>query len=87
MPSRKMRGVNQLWATVLVCSCTPNREYLREKTALTIFGPLVLATDLFLLLRGEVVGNVESFSDLVWRLALDHVGDCLAPDIKKWLDI
>jgi hypothetical protein len=34
--------------------------------SLTIFGPLVLTLDLVLLLRGEVVLNVECLSDLFW---------------------
>jgi hypothetical protein len=54
---------------------------------LTIFGPLVLSADLFLLLRSEIVGDVEGFTDLLWRLALDHVGHGFAANIKKWLDV
>jgi len=54
---------------------------------LAVFGPLVLATDLLLFLRGEVVGDVESLSDLLWRLALDHVCDGLAPNIKERLNV
>lgn len=53
----------------------------------TILGPLVLAADLLLLLGCEVVGDVEGLSDLFWRLALDHVGDSLATNIEKGLDI
>ena len=54
---------------------------------LTILGPLVLATNLLLLLGGEVIGDVEGFADLFRRLALDHVGDGLAANIKKGLDV
>ncbi len=54
---------------------------------LSVLGPLVLAANLLLLLRGEVVGNVERLADLLGRLALDHVGDGLAADIEKWLDV
>jgi hypothetical protein len=32
---------------------------------LTILGPLVLTTDLLLLFRGEIVGDVECLSDLL----------------------
>ena len=35
----------------------------------------------YLLLRGEVVDDVEEFPDLFRGLALDHVGDGFAPDI------
>jgi hypothetical protein len=31
--------------------------------------------------------NVEGLSDLVGGLALNHVGDGLAADVKKWLDV
>lgn len=54
---------------------------------LAIFSPLVLAADLLLLLRSEVVGNVEGLTDLLGRLALDHVGDCLASHVKEGLDV
>lgn len=49
---------------------------------LAILGPLVLATDLILLFRGEVVLNVEGFTDLLGGLALDHVGNGLASNVK-----
>ena len=54
---------------------------------LTILGPLIFASDLILLLWGEIIGDVEGLSDLFRRLALDHVGNCLASDVKEWLDI
>jgi len=53
----------------------------------TILGPLVLAADLVLLLRSEVVLDVERLTDLLWRLALDHVGHGLATDVKQRLDV
>lgn len=33
---------------------------------LTILGPLVLTADLLLLLRGEIIRNVERLPDLLW---------------------
>lgn len=54
---------------------------------LTILSPLVLATNLVFLLRCKVIGDVEGLANLLWRLSLDHVGDSLASNIKKWLDI
>jgi hypothetical protein len=42
---------------------------------------------LLLLLRSEVVGNIEGFADFLWRLALDHVGNSLATNIKEGLDV
>jgi hypothetical protein len=42
---------------------------------------------LILFFRSEVVLDVESFSNFFWGFALDHVGDSLATDIEKWLDI
>jgi hypothetical protein len=48
---------------------------------LTILSPLILAADLLLLLRGKVIGDVESLSDLLGRLALDHVCHSLAANI------
>jgi hypothetical protein len=55
--------------------------------SLTILSPLVLAADLLLLLGSEVIGNVEGLSDLLRGLALDHVGDGLAANVKKRLDV
>lgn len=58
-----------------------------ETTLALLFSPLVLATNLVFLLRGEVILNVERLADLLGRLALDHVGDSLATDIEKSLDV
>lgn len=52
-----------------------------------LFGPLILTANLILLLRGEVVLNVEGLADLLGRFALDHVRDSLAPNIEKSLDV
>lgn len=52
-----------------------------------LLGPLVLATDLLFLLGSEVVLDVECLTDLLGRLALDHVGDSLAADIEEGLDV
>jgi len=52
-----------------------------------LLGPLVLTTDLILLLRGEVVLDIEGLADLLRRLALDHIGNGLAADIQESLDI
>jgi hypothetical protein len=59
----------------------------RQRHRLTVLGPLVLAANLLLLLGGEVVLDVESLTDLIGRLALDHVGDGLAADVKEGLDV
>ena len=40
-----------------------------------------------LLLGGEVVHDVEELADLLRCLALDHVGDGLAANIKEGLDV
>ena len=56
-------------------------------SALAILGPLVLTPDLLLLLGCEVVDNVECLADLFGRLALDHVGNCLAAYVKQRLDV
>ena len=55
--------------------------------SLPVLGPLVLATDLLLLFGGEVVGDVEGLADFLGRLALDHVGDSLATNVKEGLDV
>lgn len=54
---------------------------------LAVFSPLVLTTNLVFFLGSEVVLNVESLADLLRRLALNHVGNCLAPNVEKRLDI
>jgi len=59
----------------------------KEEANLSILGPFVFTTDLLLLLRGEVVLDVEQLSDLFWGLALDHVGDGLATSVKEGLDV
>lgn len=55
--------------------------------SLAILGPLVLTTNLVLLLGSEVVLDVERLADLIGRLALDHVGNSLAADIEERLDV
>jgi hypothetical protein len=52
-----------------------------------LFSPLVLTTNLVLFLLGEVVLNVKGLADLLWRLALDHVGDGLTADVEKSLNV
>lgn len=52
-----------------------------------LLGPLVLTADLILLLRGEVVLDVEGLTDLLGRLALDHVCDSLAADVEESLNV
>lgn len=52
-----------------------------------LLSPLVLTTDLVLLLGGEVVLNVEGLADLLRRLALNHVGDSLTANVEQGLDI
>lgn len=59
----------------------------QSSSSLTILSPLILAADLLLLFRSEVVGDVKGLSDFLWGLALDHVGDSLAADIEERLDI
>ena len=52
-----------------------------------LLSPLILATDLVLLLRRKIVLNVESLSNLLGGLALDHVGHGLTSNVEKSLDI
>jgi hypothetical protein len=54
---------------------------------LTVLRPLVLPPDVFLLLLSEVVRDVERLPDLLGRLALDHVGNGLAANVEKGLDV
>jgi hypothetical protein len=54
---------------------------------LAVLGPLVLATDLLFLLGGEVIGDIEGLSDFLGGLALNHVCDGLAANVKERLDI
>lgn len=67
----------------------PWRPVVQAKSAksLTILGPLVLASDVLLLFRCEVIGDVKRLTDLLRRLALDHVRNSLATNVKKRLDI
>jgi len=59
----------------------------REATCLAVLGPFVLTADLILLLGGEVVLDVEGLTDLLRRLALDHVRDSLAADVEERLNV
>jgi hypothetical protein len=52
-----------------------------------LFSPFILSTNLVFFLWSEVILDVESPTDLFWRLALDHVCDSLAPNIEKRLNI
>jgi hypothetical protein len=52
-----------------------------------LLGPLVLAADLIFLLRSEVILDVESLADLLGALAFNHIGNCLATNVEKGLDV
>lgn len=54
---------------------------------LTIFGPFVFTSDLLLLLRCEIVRDVERLPNLFRRFTLDHIGNSLAANVKKRLDV
>lgn len=54
---------------------------------LSVLGPLVLPSNLLLLLGSEVIGDVEGLANLLGGLALDHVCDSLASDIEQGLDV
>mmetsp|Transcript_53843 Transcript_53843/g.155461 ORF Transcript_53843/g.155461 Transcript_53843/m.155461 type:complete len:218 (+) Transcript_53843:246-899(+) len=54
---------------------------------LSLFTPLVLLTDLRLFLRREVIGNIESRSDFLRRLPLNHTGHSSTSQIQQRLDI
>ena len=49
--------------------------------------PLVLSPDLLLLLRREVIFDVEGLPNLLGRLPLNHLSDCLASEIEEDLDV
>jgi hypothetical protein len=54
----------------------PSKDY-----ASTVFGPLILSSDLVLFLWREVVLDVKCFPNFLRGLALDHICDSLAADI------
>lgn len=54
---------------------------------LTFFTPLVFFANLFFLLGGEVILDVESFTNLFWGLALDHVSHSLAGQVQQRLNV
>jgi len=58
------------------------RQNTREKRTK---GPLVFAANLLLLLRSEVVRDVERFADLLGRFALDHIRDREAGQVEQGL--
>lgn len=63
------------------------RDVREERKALTIFCPFVFSSDSGLLLWREIVDDVESFPDLLWRLSSYHFSDDLASCIKQRLDV
>jgi hypothetical protein len=69
------------------CFVVAGKKRRIGRKCLAVLGPLVLAADLLLLLGGEVVLDVEGLANLLGGLALDHVGDGLAADVKKGLDV
>lgn len=56
-------------------------------TTLAVLSLLVLATDLVLLLRREVVLDVKRRADLLRRLALNYISDGLAANIEEGLNV
>jgi hypothetical protein len=54
---------------------------------LAILSPLVLLSDLLLFFGGEVFCDIKSLSNLLWRLALDHVRNGLASKVKEGLNV
>ena len=74
-----------LFTSVVRCHSSWCVRY--RENDLTILSPLVLTANLLLLLRGEVVGDVECLADLLWRLSLNHVCDGLTSNIQEGLDI
>jgi hypothetical protein len=54
---------------------------------LGLFAPLILLTDSSLFLRGEVIDNVELFSDLLNRHSLDHSRELSTTQIKERLQV
>lgn len=61
------------------------RQYVYNK--LSLLAPLVLLANLLFLLGSEVVLDVEGLANLLRGLALDHVGNSLAGDVKEGLDV
>jgi len=55
--------------------------------SLSLLAPLVLLSHLCLLLRGEVVGDIEGLSYLLGGLPLDHAGHGGTGEVKKGLDV
>jgi len=49
---------------------------------LAVLSPLILPTDLVLLFGREVILDIEGLADLLGGLALDHIGNGLAADVK-----
>ena len=53
----------------------------------SLLSPFVLTANLVLFLRSEVILNVECLTDLLGRLALDHICNSLAANIKQRLNV
>lgn len=65
----------------------PTPHHHPSTVPLTILSPLVLPPDLILLLRREIIRNIESLPDLLGALALNHIRHGLAADIEERLDV
>ena len=68
------------WVTISMPS-------VKMETRFLLLGPLVLTTDLIFFFRGEVILDVESLPNLLRRLAFDHIGYSLAPNVEEGLDV
>ena len=52
-----------------------------------LLSPFVFTADLILFFGSEIILDVEGLANLFRRLALDHICDGFAADIKECLDI
>lgn len=62
-------------------------ELAGDRSVNLLLGPLILTTNLILLLGGEVVLDVESLANFFGGFALDHVGDGLAAHVEESFDV
>lgn len=60
-------------------------DFLLERS-LTLIAPLILLTNLLLLLRGEVILDVEGNTNLLGRLSLEHISNSFTSQIKQVLN-
>jgi hypothetical protein len=79
--------MKEKWDIYFLFSENKGNDFHVISNLLVLFTPKILFANLLFFLRSEVILDAEGVSDFLRRLALNHVGNGLASDIKKRLNV